>query len=88
MSSCERIDCQESAFVDLDRTDLSMSEANGKSQWQGSGGWFIWVTDSSFSIQDKRPWAPFIYHGISDPDKLIVISSTLCLAEILLHGLK
>lgn len=30
--------CQESAFVDLDGTDLSMSEANSKSQWQGSGG--------------------------------------------------
>lgn len=55
----------------------------------GKGGWFIWVTGNSYSTQDKRPWVLFIYRGTSDPDKLIVVnSSTLCLTEILLHGLK
>ena len=38
--------------------------------------------------KDKRPSVLFIYHGISDPDKLTVANSTLCLTEILLHGLK
>lgn len=38
VSFCQRTECQESALFDLDGTDLSMSEANSKSQWQGSGG--------------------------------------------------
>lgn len=85
----QRTDCQESAFVDLDGTDLSMSDANSMSQWQGSSGWFIWVTGSSCSTQDKRPWVLFIYHGISAPGKLIVVNSfTLCIPELLLHALK
>lgn len=79
VSSCKRTECQESAFVDLDGADLSMSEASSKSQWRGSGGWFIWVTGISYSTQDKRPWVLFIYHGISGPDKRIVNSFTLCL---------
>ena len=56
VSPCKRTDCQESAFVDLDRTDVSTSGANGKSQWQRSGGWFIWATGSSYAarIRDLR----------------------------------